>query len=519
MDKKTLRPDELPEEITLRPEQLKMNEQSKPSKKIASWEVIETLQNRTLCEVFSVVNSLGINAIMKLYRPNVLRNEAAKSVFRIKDDRLLEILENGSWQGCEYEVTPLMEGSLDGELLDCDVLMKVVIPQLIHAIEILHTNGYLHNDVKPSNLFWLRHNSSLVLGDYDNVSYADKKTYDGLGITTEYAAPEVLVTGPAAFSFESDICSVGLTLISLLTGASPLHDKTDAQKKRIWMRGISIPENIPAHLKILINGMIQYDPEKRITLDSIHRWMRTYNIEDQLSITEAAETFSTKKEIIPLRFGNRIITSINDMIESCGSDWQMGCFLLKQKRLSIFLRQFDFELFQLCSQCERIFDQNEGLFTLLHSMRKRQDFFWFGEIYNNLEDFSLKMLESPDSQKFSEGALFIRLNLMEIYQDVLGLVGRYTDFYNELARISKRDPELALTKLLTSISRIPEFRWRERVFTELEELIAWILYMSPSLDDDIYELYHSRRFEAWLECIGRIQFLRAIQDDMKMRTG
>ena len=137
---------------------------------------------------------------------------------------LLSVIEHGTHEGYAYDITPYMpEGSLEGQILDDKIVMQVVVPQLASALHILHQNELLHNDIKPSNIYWDSRNTTIVLGDFDTVTFADQNTCEDISGTREYMAPEKLTGGQAAASQAADYCSMGLTLLALLQGESPLR--------------------------------------------------------------------------------------------------------------------------------------------------------------------------------------------------------------------------------------------------------------------------------------------------------
>lgn len=521
MDERTLRPEELRDAATLRPGHFIAGAaaaaQPELNERIGKWALVRVIDSREHCTVYLARSASQENVVLKLYNAPLDNLPSLKKLSRLQDSSLMPILDLGEHEGKPYEVSPYMEeGSLDGAVLTDDVVMNVVVPQLTHALCVLHRNQLLHNDVKPSNLFWVKKNETIALGDYDVVSpLRAAKTGDPCG-TPEYMAPEILASGSAEASFASDFCSMGIALIALVTGTSPLHGKTEMQKRRAWMRGGLTPDSISAKLGTLINGLIAYEPDQRTNADGVRRWMKMYNIADpDVALRPAKPAAPKAPSVQPIWFGETPICDISELIEHCGKNWQLACFMLEQKRLSPFLRQFSFDHYELCLRCETAFDKNEGLFRLLHTLSKASDFYWYGEHYDSMEDFVSCMLDTDNIHAGGTGAHFLRANMLGVYLTNMRAAQSAVDQAQRFCQTAQHQPELAMTQLLQSMGSKPELRWKNQVFHSLPEMAGWLVRAEGSLDDHVRELYESMRFDAWLSFIGEGAFLNDVRNEMK----
>ena len=521
MDERTLRPGELRDAATLRSSHFIASTaaaaQESLNQFIGSWELVRVLETRDHCTLYLARSDAQGNAVLKLYNGPLSNLPALKKISRLQDSRLVPILDLGTHEGKPYEVSPYMEeGSLDGAVLSDKIIMNVIVPQLTHALSVLHTNQLLHNDIKPSNIFWLKKNESIALGDFDVAFPARGARPEAPCGTPEYMAPEVLANGCGEASPASDLCSMGITLISLLTGSSPLHGKTDMQKLRAWMRGSLMPDGISAKLVTLINGLIAAEPAQRMTAAGIAQWMKTYAISNTESTIAPAKTAGVKKASIEaLWFDNHPICDIAELIEQCGKNWQLGCFMLKQKKLSFFLRQFNRDYYDLCTECELAFDKNEGLFRLLHTLSRSSDFYWYGDHFDNIEDFVNQMLDSDNIYAGGTGAHFLRANMLGIYLTNMRASQSAIDQAERFCQTAQHQPELAMTQLLQSMGAKPELKWKNQVFHTLPELANWLIHADGSLDEHVQQLYDSMRLDAWLSFIGEGTFLNDVRNEMK----
>ena len=101
-------------------------------------------------------------------------------------------------------------------------LIKKWIKQILSGLDYLHSNDYIHHDVKCQNILVDRVSGNLKLGDLLCVEKLNNKKYFTKYIgTEEFMAPEVK---EGKYSFKADIYSFGLTLIQLITMEKPYKE-------------------------------------------------------------------------------------------------------------------------------------------------------------------------------------------------------------------------------------------------------------------------------------------------------
>lgn len=104
-----------------------------------------------------------------------------------------------------------------------ETLVARLTNQLLHAIKYCHTNGVVHRDVKPANLMLtssgLWQNPDCKLIDFGMAARTGSELPEVLG-TPAYIAPEI-IGEEGGYTPMADMWSVGVTVLELLTGASP----------------------------------------------------------------------------------------------------------------------------------------------------------------------------------------------------------------------------------------------------------------------------------------------------------
>ena len=123
-----------------------------------------------------------------------------------------------------------------------------------------------HRDLKPENL---------LLDDKNNIKIADfgMASLQPVGSMLEtscgsphYACPEV-IRGEKYDGRRADVWSCGVILYALLVGALPFDDDNLRQLLEKVKRGqFHIPHFVPPDCQNLLRGMIEVNPEKRMTV-------------------------------------------------------------------------------------------------------------------------------------------------------------------------------------------------------------------------------------------------------------
>ncbi len=126
----------------------------------------------------------------------------------------------------QYLIQEFIDGeNLAGELADSgaydESYIISLLQDLLKVLEFVHSRNVIHRDIKPENIIRPQDNGQLVLVDFGASKSVTAGTLGQVGTaigSVGYVAPEQAV-GRATFA--SDIYSLGVTSIHLLTGVNP----------------------------------------------------------------------------------------------------------------------------------------------------------------------------------------------------------------------------------------------------------------------------------------------------------
>ena len=175
-----------------------------------------------------------------------------------------------------YLVMPLLEGCSLEEQLHCRRTLDLpllfwIARQTAEAIVALEVAGWMHCDIKPSNVL-IAPNGHVTLID---LGFASPTSQQALVVdrpllgTLAYMAPELLYSSSGG-SVRSDVYSLGVTLFELLTGRLPF-DSDDVAELAVQHRQ-QLPADlrhheprIPVLAARLVQQMLSKEPLRRPT--------------------------------------------------------------------------------------------------------------------------------------------------------------------------------------------------------------------------------------------------------------
>ncbi len=167
-----------------------------------------------------------ISSLVKLSHPHIVKisdvGEQDRLPFAVMQFLPGGSLEDRQKSGSGDDVNPLPPDTL-----------KTWLPSIADALDFVHSQGYIHRDVKPANILFDAHGHA-YLSDFGiaksaatGPSAASNKTLTGSGMvigTPEYMAPE-LIMGQTCDG-RVDQYALAVTVFEILAGRRPFEDST-----------------------------------------------------------------------------------------------------------------------------------------------------------------------------------------------------------------------------------------------------------------------------------------------------
>lgn len=143
--------------------------------------------------------------------------------------------------------------------------VKKVLSSLLPVLEYIHSKQIIHRDIKPQNVLVRKCDDEPVLIDFGVVKEAISQavnTWDS-DLTASMGTPQFMSPEQAAGrpEYSSDLYSLGLTAIYLLTGKWPRELETDSQTREIVWRNHDV--KVSVRFAAILDKAIRFHPLSR----------------------------------------------------------------------------------------------------------------------------------------------------------------------------------------------------------------------------------------------------------------
>ena len=168
-------------------------------------------------------------------------------------------------------------------------LVKKWIKQILTALDYLHSNNYIHHDIKSQNILIDRISGNLKLGELIFAEKMEEKGYFTKYIgTEEFMAPEVK---EGKYNFKADIYSLGLTIIQFITMEKPYKEYSrkknlyEAKKKGVLPLALNEIKN--EEIKNFISLCLKEEKDRPTSKELLNnKWLNDKDLSDNNSFVE-----------------------------------------------------------------------------------------------------------------------------------------------------------------------------------------------------------------------------------------
>lgn len=159
-----------------------------------------------------------------------------------------------------------IEDQPSGRMSLSDAMRSIV--HIGGALEYIHKQGFLHLDLKPSNVIIV--NGRPILFDFGTARTVGQERPSIAQGTDEYMAPEECQLGTP--SAKSDVFALGVTAFELLTGKLPFNPSRKVPYPQLTRKPTSMRryrKDVPEALEALITRCLSLNPDERPALTEL----------------------------------------------------------------------------------------------------------------------------------------------------------------------------------------------------------------------------------------------------------
>jgi TonB family protein len=157
---------------------------------------------------------------------------------------------------------------------------RALLPPVLDALDYLHSHGFVHGSIQPSNIFAVDNQVKLSA---ESVSVPDSSSRGGM--KSSICDPPELATGKT--STASDVWSLGITLVTVLTQHPPVSARPEREP--------IVPEVVPEPYRSIARECLRHDPQMRPGIAEIRvRLQPDSTLTRTVSKTPAGKSFGRR---------------------------------------------------------------------------------------------------------------------------------------------------------------------------------------------------------------------------------
>ncbi|MCL2803495.1 MAG: Stk1 family PASTA domain-containing Ser/Thr kinase [Micrococcales bacterium] len=197
----------------------------------------------------------------------------ARAAAKLIHPCIVAVYDQGSYNEAPYLVMELVEGSNLRTMMQGSGLPPVgkaldFMAQVLDALAVAHSAGFVHRDVKPENIL-ISKTGQVKVADFGLARAVSEVTAASSGVvlgTVAYLSPELVAQGTA--DARSDVYAAAVVLFELLTGRQPFTAEAPIQVAFAHVHSdFPVPSTVvdwlPAEIDELVASFSAKDPKDR----------------------------------------------------------------------------------------------------------------------------------------------------------------------------------------------------------------------------------------------------------------
>lgn len=262
----------------------------------------------------------------------------------------------------------------EGNLSEAQV--EKILRELLPVLDYIHGRGIIHRDIKPDNIILRASDGKPVLIDFgivkevNNINVGSKTVSLG---TPGYMAPEQIAGHPV---FSSDLYSLGLTAIFLLTGKTPQALTSDPNTGEILWRKDA--PGLHSNLAAVIDRAVRFHPRDRFTFAQEMLTGLPVSSQTTVSVNQSSTTTSPPRHLPPSMFKRWFWVIFIVIVITGGLSFRFGHLIIKPWLDSLFPNEPTVKELSLIEPSSQInfFVLDEDGQTLLGGDEKGNIYLW-----------------------------------------------------------------------------------------------------------------------------------------------
>ena len=252
---------------------------------VGPYEIEEEIGQGGTAKVYKATDTrTGESVALKVLLPQMTTNETflrrfikeGRNMTRLQHENIVQTFDAGAADGHHYIAMEYVQGGTlsqfiakQKQLLTTMQAMEI-LSQIAGALDFAHSEGYLHRDVKLSNIL-MADDGRVLLTDFGAAKHMitdhTMLTAPGQSIgTPSFMSPEQ-VTGER-IDYRTDVYSLGVIAYKLFTGRMPYKGKTQPELLHKVAYETPIPaeelnSDLPAYIGMALKRVLSKDPQER----------------------------------------------------------------------------------------------------------------------------------------------------------------------------------------------------------------------------------------------------------------